>query len=242
MEDIYSISKQENELIRHASSYYGEYFYHAKEIIEFIQNFITGINNPKAWIFVGMFTQVHKHLLLALLSVLRFHNIQAEMDLRQALEAIVLAAYGIAHPKEEDFIKKYNDGSINMKKVKNKNKKIYDWFECNYREYSKKIKNYKNMINEMSAHASLAMSPKNFSFENDEMKYRFFDLVDKKFVFLDLWKISNISLGFLDIIYKINRKFNQFNVVKNFEAIMGIYFDANHRLKNEIQIQFKKQG
>jgi hypothetical protein len=84
--DLGNILDCEKKMVLEASNKYGEYFDNAMAFNQLLQNFIVSIDPSR--IFFGIFLQhLRKHYMLSLLSTVRLHFTQAEMDFRQILEA-----------------------------------------------------------------------------------------------------------------------------------------------------------
>jgi hypothetical protein len=69
---------------------------HARNVSLFMSKCIDSID-PGYDFFAGFYAHVKKHHLLALLSAVRLHHVQTQMDLRQVIEGGAWAAFALAH-------------------------------------------------------------------------------------------------------------------------------------------------
>src|SRR5215813_3086364 len=93
---------------------------------------------------------------LALLSTLRLHKVQAYMVLRQALEAGAAAAFVIANPEPEHFAKTDAQGFIDPSQELTR--KRYKWLDKHFPAGSDVIKEKKRLINNSTAHANIVVT------------------------------------------------------------------------------------
>ena len=121
--------ESERTLAEMADQRYGKYSRHARDCTIFLSRCIVAVD-PDRTIFAMFFSSTKKQLLLALLSTLRLHKVQAMMNLRQALEAGAAAAFAIANPKPEHFAKTDQNGFIDPSK--DLTTKRYDWLAENF--------------------------------------------------------------------------------------------------------------
>lgn len=108
---IGDILTSEHEMMLHGAERYGEYFINAFEFNCLLQDFLKSAD-PDRFIFAMFLGQVRKYHLLAIFSAVRWHHIQAMMDLRQVLEAGACAAYAIANPSQAGFVDVDENGII----------------------------------------------------------------------------------------------------------------------------------
>src|SRR3981189_1468214 len=78
--------KSEYLLAHTASERYGVYYFHARETTVFLSKCITSIDIIQEN-FARFLSYTKKHHLLAVLSTIRLHKVQAFMNLRHVLEA-----------------------------------------------------------------------------------------------------------------------------------------------------------
>src|SRR5438046_1545373 len=95
--------KSEYLLAHTASERYGVYYFHARDTTVFLSKCIASIDVSQQN-FARFFSYTKKHHLLAMLSTVRLHKVQAFMNLRHVLEAGAWAAYAIANPADDNFI------------------------------------------------------------------------------------------------------------------------------------------
>jgi hypothetical protein len=212
---IPEIVETEGLLVANAHDRYPVYYPHALEASLFLSKFVESVDGDRS-VFVMFLSQIKKHHTLALFSTVRLHQIQAKMNLRQALEAGVSAAFAIANPGPENFVDTDNQGMLDPSQKLAK--KRYDWLHKHYPADSDVIKKAKATINESTAHANLINTYKNFRLNenNGSFDAPFFDVEDKHFVKIDLWMIGNIAVGLLDLFYGVNQGRNVIKFVDDF--------------------------
>lgn len=221
----------EREFILQAPNKYGDYWHFALAGYNLVENCIKSIN-PDRFIFAAFLSQIRKHHTLALLSSVRLHHIQAMMNLRQVLEATSCAAYAIAHPEPDDFVKR--KGKI-IDPTKDLTIKRYKWLEENYPEKSEEIKRLKGTINSSTAHSNIVYAHKNYYFdlENGKFDTPFFDFEDTLHVKGDLWLIGNMAMGLMDFLYGVNLDYKKIVFNVNFAEEITKLQTENDRLKKE---------
>jgi len=97
---------------------------------------------------------IQKSITLAYLSYIRAHTVQADFNCRQAIELTALAAFVLANPEAEllDHSDPANPVFLPTKMLA---KQAYRWLETEEPELSDFLKEFKNRINESTAHASI---------------------------------------------------------------------------------------
>ena len=97
---------------------------------------------------------IQKSVTLAFLSYIRAHTAQAEFNCRQAIEFTALAAYVLANPEFEllDHSDPANPTFLPTKKLAGK---AYNWLEGAEPELNGFLKDFKDRINDSTAHASV---------------------------------------------------------------------------------------
>jgi Mlc titration factor MtfA (ptsG expression regulator) len=142
--------------------------------------------------------------MLAVLSTVRLHKVQAMMNLRQAVEAGACAAYAIANPDHTHFVDADEHGILDPSQ--NVAKKRYRWLDQNYADASKAIQEIKDKINATTAHANL-INAYGMSEANETEGWfsePFFDKEDAHFVKTDLWMIATAALTLMHVFYEVN--------------------------------------
>lgn len=233
---IDEILKKETQLYYEAESKYGDFFRNAANIICLLQIFIKEAG-PMAWLFVMFLSQVKKHNMLALFSVVRLHHIQAMLNLRQVLEAGANAAYALENPKHDDFAKDNNMGIIDPSQKLAR--KRYEWLDKNYSAGSTYIKNMKNFINEECSHSNIIYALNNFGVSKndnqDVYEIPFYDTEDEYQVKTDLWMIGDIAMELMGLFICVNKNSNLLTISDNFVKEFLDLVEINHQLKEEIK-------
>jgi CRISPR/Cas system CSM-associated protein Csm2 small subunit len=143
--------------------------------------------------------------MLAVLSTVRLHRVQAMMNLRQVLEAGAAAAFAIANPENHHFAEANKHGILDPSPELAK--KRYRWLSKHYRSKSDWIKTTKDRINEWAAHANVVSSESIFRVGEVQnvASTPFFDVEDDYFVKADLWQSAAVALELMDLFYGVNR-------------------------------------
>ncbi len=200
---IEEILDSERAMVSDGAARYGRHYKHARNATLYMTLCIESIDADRSHIFGRLISLIKKHELLALLSTLRLHHVQAMMNLRQVFEAGAAAAYCIANPKVEDFVDIDEFGIMDA--TKELTSKRYKWLDENYAEVSSWIKDQKKLINNQSAHANIISGNRGFRIaaEGKGVSTPFFDLEDETFVKIDLWQISSAAIGLMQLFYKV---------------------------------------
>jgi hypothetical protein len=157
------IVESERLMLLTATERYGKYHDHARECSIFLSRSVTAVDHDRM-MFSRFFSLMKKHHMLALLSILRLHKVQAMMNLRQVLEAGAAAAFAIANPELHHFADTDEQGLLDPTQALTK--KRYQWIEQNYRQKSDWIKEKKERINLFTAHANIVSSESTFRIVN----------------------------------------------------------------------------
>jgi hypothetical protein len=156
---LQEIIESERELLLTADQRYGDYYRHARECSIFLSRCFISVD-PDRLMFARFFSLLKKHHMLALLSTLRLHRIQAMMNLRQVLEAGAAAAFAIANPEPEHFAIANASGIIDPSPELTG--KRYQWLDRNFPANSAAIKEKKELINSYFAHTNVVLTSKTF--------------------------------------------------------------------------------
>jgi hypothetical protein len=198
------IIDSERQLLLDAEHRYGDYYHHARESSIFLSRCIASVDHDRM-MFARFFSLVKKHHMLALLSVLRLHRVQASMNLRQVIEAGCAAAFAIANPELEHFAEADTQGILDPSQ--DLTKKRYRWLDQNYPDQSKAMRAKKDRINSYSAHANILNSGNIFEINptGDAIAAPFFDVEDGYHVKTDLWLMASTAIELMDWFYGVNQ-------------------------------------
>jgi len=231
IETINDILEAENDLFLSAETAYGEAFKNVFEFNDLLSHSIKEVR-PDAWVFILFLGQIKKHNMLALLSAVRLHHVQAMLKVRQVLEAGVNAAYGLVHPNKEDFVVEDNGVLTTPKALDNKRRK---WLEDNHTDRSACIKNMKDSINKSCAHSSIVYAFNNFSMTDHTFHTPFFDNAAEHWVKTDLWMIGNITMALIDLFYGVNKEASLLTFEDDFIPRLKQLEQQNHKIKAEME-------
>ncbi|HEY1041136.1 MAG TPA: hypothetical protein VGE63_00215 [Candidatus Paceibacterota bacterium] len=234
MEDLI---KEEQEMALNAEKEYGEYFVHAKSMVTLFNNLVTQMNIPTRFMFLAFFSQIRKHLVLALLSTVRLHHVQAGMNLRQVLEASGWAAYALAHENEALFWRKNSENRAEVPKSLKEAKNT--WLENNYKDESDKIRILKELINESIAHANIVYAFQTFELADDEngsgYNMPYFDIGDHSWVKMNLLTVANFTMSIIGLFIKVNQKYNVYKSPADLNQQYQELIEEHENLRTKIQ-------
>jgi hypothetical protein len=228
------IVESEHLMVRTASDRYGSYYDHARECSIFLSRSVASVDHDRM-MFARFFSLMKKHHLLALLSIVRLHKVQAMMNLRQVLEAGSAAAFAIANPELHHFADTDEQGLLDPSQELTK--KRYQWLEQNYRDKSDWIKEKKEQINLSTAHANIVSSESTFRIADagGVINAPFFDIEDDYIVKVDLWQTGSIALTLVDFFYGVNQGRNVIEFCVGFPDHVHRLAKDNDALINELK-------
>lgn len=231
-----TLINDENFFTNNAGNDYGEYFYHAKDVIELFFEFINDEGfHPNAATFVRFFSQVRNFAVLALLSFVRRHEVQGFMDIRQMNEASVLAVYALNNNNESDFYSRDENGAAFIKNTTKE--KANKFLEENFKDYSDIFKRDKKKINELFSHANIISSVANANPTPEGIEVSFFDYEGKgleKITEYWLFILANRCLGILRM-FEQSDKDNFLRIPKTINRKIRSYFEENKKLEKQIK-------
>lgn len=229
--DLQGISEVENNLVKLSLQNKNDpYIIHANEAVKFLYEFILSIRSTKESVFFMSFlSQFQKYIVLSILSGIRRHHVQAVLDLRYATESGCWAAFAISHGELSDYADL--NGNILSPKLKHTTN-MYKWLEDNYKLSNDSIKRFKNQLNSISAHSNLVDAQRNFSSVDIKgMQTHFFDNSKDQHISADLWAVSNLTMGILDLFYGVNLDFKLLTLIDDFLPRMNEFAKENDKLK-----------
>jgi len=229
--NLTEIIESEHELMATAPKLYGEFFDHALESYKLLQSFIVTLKD-EGWLFVAFIAHLKKHCLLALLSTVRLHHVQAVMNLRQVLESGANATFALGNPNSDDFARVTEEGILQLpKKLKDKR---YKWLDENYPNGSSAIKSMKKALQTYS-HSNIIDAHRTFKYKEQNgiamLETPFFDFENEYQTKSNLWSVANISMGLMDLIYGINQKQKIITFSDDFVGRLQALDRENKRLK-----------
>jgi hypothetical protein len=198
-----AIVESERSMFFDGEARYGRHFKHARAATVYLSLCVVRVDHDRSDTFGRLFSLMKKQHMLAFLSALRLHKVQAMLNLRQVLEAGAGAAYAIANPNVQGF------ADIDAFGIMDPSKKLaikrYRWLDKYYPDRSKWIADTKGRINEQTAHANIVSADATFRAGQtaDIVDLPFFDAEDEYFVQADLWFISGVAIRLMDLFYKV---------------------------------------
>jgi hypothetical protein len=200
---IEKIIESERAMVLNGAARYGQHYWHARTAAESLSRCVASVDRDRSDTFGRMFSLMKKQHMLAFLSSLRLHKVQAMLDLRHALEAGAAAAYTIANPRVQDFVDV--DPSGTMDPSQNLTNKRYRWLDQNYPEPSEWIREIKGLINAQTAHANIVSGHDTYRVEEsgEPASTPFFDIEDEHDVEGDLWLIARAAIIMMGLLYRV---------------------------------------
>ena len=188
---LFDFANAENQLTRLNHGRAGDYAHFAEASTAMFASTITHV--PRShYLFMGVYSMVRKHLVLAVLSALRQHKVQTALNLRQAIEGSVAMFYLIATPEPVDAETVGDDNKFAEKL----NEKARKWLKANYSDHSDKLKSFKDDINATDSHSNIVNSYATFDYTSLDRAFSenlFFDRDDEDILLISLWNIGHIT-------------------------------------------------
>jgi len=227
---IGEIIDSEREMVLSAPPRYGKYYDTALQCSVLFSRFVKDVNRDR-WIFISFLSEAKKHHTLALFSAVRLHKVQAMMNLRQALEAGAAAAFAIANPEHDHFVVADEYGILDPVPAG----KRYAWLDRNYPDASADIKEAKDQINAVEAHANLITTQNTFRADYDDHSFAapFFDIEDEHHVKTDLWRIAQVALVLMHAFANVNEGRNVIKFSDDFWPLIQTLGGQNNTLRGE---------
>ncbi|WP_346898806.1 hypothetical protein [Clostridium sp. UBA7503] len=142
--DIRELIKMENEIIEESILESEELITNSYNLVKLLSQIADG-KNIDASVFLFLHRQVQNSLFQNLLSILRRHEIQAQIMLRHSIEMACLSVYSLENANTNDYIV---IDDIAAKPVKGIERKAYKYLDKEFHEESKKLKAIKDNINQ----------------------------------------------------------------------------------------------
>ncbi|MCA6289683.1 hypothetical protein [Phenylobacterium sp.] len=238
-----SLAAEERKHYRNAQKRLGAPYLVARETTILLTTFIKFASKNR-YVFAGFIALIQNHQTLSLLSSVRFHHVQAMMNLRQALESASNAAFALANPLES-----YSDETTGfMLDSRAVSSRSIKWIESEFQEHSDQIKNIKNEINRNSAHSNIIQSARlvDTDFDNDIINTSFFDREDQYDNIADLLIISKSAIIIMDLIWAVNQKHGGISFsddfTKRFSQVRADHADLVENLKQTKRFQDATSG
>ncbi|ACK52590.1 hypothetical protein Msil_3706 [Methylocella silvestris BL2] len=221
---------------------YGAYYAVALDVSAFLSVAVKSLDREHE-IFGRFLSQVKNHHLLAIFAIVRLHQTQAMMNLRQVLEAGACAAFAIANPHQDHFAKPAPGGTLDASQELTA--KRYKWLDENFPKESSYIKATKEKINSSAAHANIVYTQKNFRVADNGSEFivPFFDIEDGYFEQGELLMAAGIAISLIDLFYGVNNDINAIVWCDDFESRFRSLFERETALRLEMYSsdRFKEQ-
>lgn len=213
---LQEISRKENDLIQEALKKHADYYRICCDYLNLL-NSVKSVDK-NYMLFLDFHLNVINDFTLAILSIARRHFLQSQFNYRHALESAVIACYTFEDNNVNNYLEMQNDITVEPKDIRNKS---YKWLEKNYPEYSKKIKNNKDLVNKFHAHSNNIMSEANRFFQKDENKINLliFDGYPDNYIDAVLVTFINSISDVLDLYREVNNNYNKISFEIDLEKL-----------------------
>lgn len=232
---LLDLSIEENEKIKNAKEKYGNVFEHASKLNNLLWNFLQECE-PECYPFCSFLSSTQISLTLALLSIIREHDIQAKMIVRNALESAVLACYSLYKPNIANRYQEFKDNPDKQATLhKRVIEKAYKWIEKEFSSHSDTVKFFKDMINSNYAHANIIMAQRGIISYNKEIHLTFFDKPDPLMTIQGIWYVAHVTFGILDLFAKSAASYPAIKPQSNFLPKLKELFHENMEIKRQLE-------
>jgi hypothetical protein len=211
---------------------YGMYYLHARNVTTFFSKCLSSID-PGYDFFAGFYAHVKKHHLLALLSTVRLHHVQTQMNIRQVVEGGAWATYALAHTEARDFV--HIDKRGILRPTTELSNKRDQWLTEKFSKNWSYLRGLRSQINKYGTHANLVVSSKVLrqSESGREWNMPFFDFTDDYYVYTDLWSIAGIGISLMDLFLGANES-THIHFVADFDGRLTELLHQNQLLQQEM--------
>lgn len=195
-----SLAVQERKLYLTAEKRLGPPYSIAREATILLTTFVKSVAADR-FAFASFMAILKKHQTLALLSIVRFHHVQAMMNFRQVLESASSAAYALANPNA-DYVDSTTGLPMEPKKI---SARSYAWIGSEFPQHSSELKDVKDSLNATTSHANLVESSRfvEAKFEEGFFGTAFFDQEDNYLTKADLLTITGGALTIMHLIWSV---------------------------------------
>ena len=114
--------------------------------------------------------------------------------------------------------------------------KRYRWLNRNYPAGSAAIKEAKDQINAVEAHANLITTQSTFRTDHQDRSFAapFFDIEDEHYVKTDLWRIGQAALVLMHFFTEVNEERNVIKFADDFWPLIETLRETNNALRQEM--------
>ncbi len=217
--------KEEENRTKNARDRLGTFVLLAQDALTILNTFVVSINRD-SYLPAALLFSIEKVCALAYLSYIRGHIAQAEVNARQAIEFTALTAYLIAHP-DVDVTAGPQSEKSGFVRPKVLSSKAYKWLDKELDRHSKLLLEFKEMINESVAHASVYMTHFTFEYasggeDREQFRGSFFDNVDDDVFRLYLASFARVILIIVETLRLIANKYGAFAIDPDLERKLAM--------------------
>jgi hypothetical protein len=201
---LLKFSETEHQLLKDAAAKYGAAWANAEDVTLTLSN-VVQIPIVPCDAFLRFYSQVKKYHTLSILSTVRLHRVQAKLDLRYCIESVANAAFALAHPDTDNY---YDVEKEVMADAKKASVKAYKWLDEKYPAFSARLKEFKDHVNEETAHAHVINSAHNFDITTDaDIVTSFFDFDYELEAKMDLWLAAKAGIEAIALLLAVQKTY-----------------------------------
>lgn len=216
----------ESAYVDQAPADFGDFNTHAEVMAAWNFDFVKHAKRSHSLVSFPL-VAMRKLSLLSYLSVVRRHEMQAYMTMRQYLEFAAIAAYLSAH-RDED---------VPQAKLLELKALAYRWFE-NYPQLSQILEAPKQLINSSMAHARISQAARLTDLglvSTGNVRGFFFDQASEVHSKMNLFVVGLISLTAIDVISTMAEMTNSLVMNDDFAEVMS----SQHTLSDKLFAQLR---
>jgi len=223
----------ENKIALRTVRQYGQVLVHAESTLALLHEFVAEIHETRRF-FGAYLGQVINFSRLAVVSLLRLHFAQAGWCVRYAIEACAKAAYCIGNEDVDREVLAYNDKGIPHEN-EGFSRTCYVWLKERYPKKSAKLKDAKDAVNEVFAHANINTAMSNVARHQDTLVIEPFDRLPAGRLELMLYLATYPVLVMMRILaFEINRS-EDAALISSFEGRFADCVQKSRRLNLQVE-------
>lgn len=238
LQTIMDISLKETELTEHNFEIGDDYARFADAAVNYLASLINS-QSRAAFLFTANYAVIRNALILALLSTLRQHRVQASANLKFALEHASLAAYCLS-PDGLAVAKSMRDreGLPDENGFRNS---AYRWVQSSYPGDSATLKELKDEINRWESHAGIMATIPVFDYStigDDSFTTNFFDTPDNDRLKAGLWRVGWVAVQIAGFLGRVGTDLGGINLADDGGRQQVLASEAD-RLYDNLSARFK---
>lgn len=188
---------------------------------------------------------IQKSVALAFLSYIRAHTAQAEFNCRQAIEFTALTAYVLANP-EIELLDHSDPANPTFPPTKRLAGKAYKWLEGEEPELNGFLKDFKDRINDSTAHASiyvthLTVDMASLAGDGDVFTGSFFDNLGLNETRAFLMSFCRLIVLIVETIRRANEKTQGIGMKEGLQQEIHLYANVVDRYREALGAMMRRE-